>query len=91
MEEIKTILELLKKLPERIIIFQKEGEECIYHDGSTFCRSNSQGNNRIYDCWERLSEEKAAELLKTWLSEAPVSIYVDQLTPPFDEGIDWFS
>jgi hypothetical protein len=91
MEEIKGILELLKRFPEQIVVFQREDEDCIYHDGSTYCLSNSQGSDRIYDCWERLSEEKAEELLKTWLSEAPVLIYVNLLTPPYDKGIHWFT
>ena len=89
-EVLYGLLKLASRSPETLIIFNDE-DECIYHNGQTYCRSYEEGANRIHDCAEKLSFDEAFELVKSWARRGMLRVAISGLTPPYEKGVDWFT
>ena len=93
MENYKVLHDLLKlarDAPEILILFSNEGE-CIYHNSQTYCGSYEEGGNRIHDCAEKLTFDEAYELVKSWAEKGMLRVAINGLTPPYEEGVEWFT
>ena len=89
MEIVEELLSLLEKHPEEIIIFSIE--DCIYFNGKEFILSYSEGGDRIHDSATKITKEEACEIIKQWASKGLLKIAVVGLTPPYEQGVDWFT
>lgn len=81
------ILQLCESKPEEVIVFYNSAE-CVYYDGTRWCKSYEEGGDRIHDCAWCITREEAFELLR---SSPELHIAVVGYTVPYERGVDWFT
>jgi len=92
---VRELVQLMLKYPCKVLILDRTGDICYYadSDGNIF-ESFTEGYPRVHDGCDgcpMLTIDEAIERLFAMGQDYMFRIGICRLTPPFEEGVDWFT